>query len=75
MLVKCDIPESLGAVVSSMGPVDFAPAGLRRASGGWRYSLGGVIVLAIALFLLVLLADEAMEGGVLAAVLSSLGHA
>ncbi|HCY64112.1 MAG TPA: hypothetical protein DHV59_15080 [Oxalobacteraceae bacterium] len=75
MLIKCDIPGARVGVVSSMGPVDCAPAGLRRVSGEWKYSLGGVAVLAIALFLLVLLADEAMDGGVLAALLSSLGHA
>lgn len=75
MLIKCDVSESLSGVVSSVGPIDCSPAGFQRNRGEWKYSLGGMAVLALAMLLLVLLADEAMEGNVVASLLSSFGLA
>lgn len=75
MLVKCEVAESLSGIVSSAGPIDCVPAGSRLARGEWKYSLGGMAVLALAMVLLVVLAEEAMEGGVVAGLLSSLGLA
>lgn len=87
MLGKCEIYESMRGVISSAGPIDCTqflgahepgravPARLRRISGEWKYSVGGILLFAVALFLLVLMADEAMDGGVLAAMLASLGVA
>lgn len=87
MLVQCDIPGAMASVVSSAGPIDcsrfavaheagrFGPARFRRAPGTWKYFLGGIISSVVALFLLVLMTDEAMNGGVLAALLASLGAA
>lgn len=75
MLIKCEVSESLSGVVSSAGPIDCSPAGMRRNRGEWKYSLGGVAVLGAAMVLLVLLADEAMEGNVVASLLSSFGLA
>ncbi|WP_165973816.1 hypothetical protein [Paucimonas lemoignei] len=69
------MPESIPGIVSPAGPIDYAPAGARQSRGEWKYSLGGLVVLAIAMMLLVLLADEAMEGGVVAGLLSALGLA
>ncbi|WP_147384070.1 hypothetical protein [Noviherbaspirillum sedimenti] len=75
MLIKCEFAGTERGVVSSSGPIDCAPAGYRPALGEWKYSLGGMSALAVALFLLVLLTVEAMHGGVLSALLASLGVA
>lgn len=74
MLIKCEVPEALSGVVSSAGPIDCAPAGWQRVRREWKHALGGLAVLAVAMFLLVLLADEAMEGGVVEALLHTLGR-
>lgn len=74
MLIKCEVPESLSGVVSSAGPIDCAPSGLRRTQREWKHSLGGLAVLIVAMLLLVLLADEAMGGRSLEALLHMFGR-
>ncbi len=85
MLVKCEVSDSM-TVVSSAGPIDCAGfsgqeagrglrAGFSRDPAQWKASLGGMAVLAIALFLLVVFADEAMDGGMMNALLASISRA
>lgn len=74
MLIKCEVPEAMSGIVSSAGPIDCAPTGLRGVRGGWKGSLGSVAMLGIVMFLLVVVADEAMGGKALEALLHTLGR-
>jgi hypothetical protein len=74
MLIKSEMPEMLSGIVSSAGPIDCAPAGLRLGRGGLKQALGGMAVLAVAMVVLVVLADEAMGGGAVKTLLHTLGR-
>lgn len=55
-------------------PVSAETPAATRAPGEWRYTVGGTLVMAGALGLLAVLADEALGGAVTEVLMASLGN-